>query len=503
MKDKVIVLFFPDTDENVAMATPPLPLLAVAAPLKAAGFKVCILDSRIQDCYAVEVKTIIRQALCVGISSLTGRQIFDGLKFSRFVRAVDESIPVVWGGWHPSILPEQTARDPRVDVLVRGQGELTFKELVETFASGGDLAGVRGITYRLGEEIVTTENRPFAALDDFPFMPFDLVEMRKYPGRRSTPQSIYTTFRTSQGCPFRCSFCADPLVYKRRYKMMSTERVGEELAYLVKQYGVHEVMFVDDTVLINSRRAQALAEEFLKRNLNIKWECTARAGTIAKMDEGLLQLIKDSGCSHVHPGIEGSTQEMLDFVQKDEKFENTFTCAEKLARAGIRGLFSFIIGLPGEPSYTVAETFKVIKQLKEINPENIMPVNFYMPFPGSPLYEKALAHGLEEPKTLEEWAAFSTRVGERIPWIDSTMQNEVMKRDKYYYPAAYPSEIMKKKMQRGGMKYLYRLFHRISKFRVERQYFGFDVDWWLLFRYWRLWGRFHDKLPLPNIHFRW
>jgi hypothetical protein len=140
--------------------------------------------------------------------------------------------------------------------------------------------------------------------------------------------------------------------------------------------------------------------------------------------------------------------------------------------------------------------------LKEIDPNNIMPVNFYTPYPGNVLYEKSTHHGFREPGNLEEWGEFDTRIG-NVPWITEEARDEVMKKDKYYLPAAFPSEILRRKMARGKIKYLYRLFHLIARFRVNHDWYSIDLDWKLLLKYWRFWEKYHNKFSLHDIHFRW
>ncbi|MBI2252248.1 MAG: radical SAM protein, partial [Armatimonadetes bacterium] len=395
-------------------------------------------------------------------------------------------MPVIWGGWHVSILPEQSINNPYIDIIVRGQGEETIKELALKLKNKLSLKDILGITYKENGRVVNNPNRPIESLDKFPPLAYHLIDIKKYPGRRSSPSKIYIAYRTSQGCPYRCAFCADPLVFKRKVSILSSHRTGDELESLIKKYEVNEVLFCDDTFFLNYKRVEEICGEIIKRDLKISWEATSRAGTIANMSDELLNLIKKSGCRQIHPGIEGSSQGILDYIKKDEKYENTFICAEKLAKAGIRALYSFIVGFPGEPKEAVDETFKAIKKLKEINPDNIMPVNFYTPYPGNVLYDKAKEYGFIEPKSLDEWADFNTRRG-NTPWLTKKFKEEVMKRDKYYLPAAYPSKILKEKMEKGKFKWIYKIFHKIAKFRVKHDFYFFDLDWKILLAYWKFW----------------
>jgi radical SAM superfamily enzyme YgiQ (UPF0313 family) len=220
------------------------------------------------------------------------------------------------------------------------------------------------------------------------------------------------------------------------------------------------------------------------------------------MDDEMLNLLKTSGCYMLHPGVEAGSQEMMDLIKKDQKLDRLMECVEKLARYKIKGLYSFIVGLPGEPEGEISKVFKLVKQIKEIDPDAIVPVNFYTPYPISPLYQKAIELGFKEPASLEEWKDFSARKN-RMPWVTKQMEDEVMKKDKYYFPAAFPSDTLKRKMQEGPFKWLYRLFHKVASFRVSRNWYSFDIDWKLLLLYWKFWEKNHKRFPLHNIHFRW
>ena len=501
MKNRII-LYFPKTGENPRLMEMPYPLLAIAGPLLDAGFKVDIIDGRVDD-FRRRLNAC-DDMLFVGVSSLTGSQIKDGLAFSKAVKAVRPEIPVVWGGWHVSILPEQSLENPYIDIVVMGQGEQTVLEVADAINGNKPLYDVSGIGYKDNGCIMSNGRRPIESLDHFPspLRAFNLIDIDRYPGRPSVKGARFFTYLTSQGCPFRCAFCADPLVYRRRLVYKSPGKVLADLEILKEKYGATEVLFLDDNFLVNLNRVEEICSGMISMRLNLKWSTTARTGVISRIPDALLQKIKNSGCDLLHPGVEGSTQEILDMMNKDERAENTFICAEKLAKYNIRGLYSFIVGFPFEPDYAVEKTFEVIRRLKEIDKNNIMPVNFYTPYPGNGLFESAIEAGFKAPQRLEDWAEFDTRFG-NIPWITNTFRDHVMKKDKYYYPAAVPSDTLIAKMNRGYMKYVYRVFHKIAKYRVYSGNFDFTVDWRILLAYWKFWQKYRTKIPLPDIHFRW
>src|SRR5262245_21152672 len=188
MKGKV-VLFFPSyySDE----AAPPLALVHLAAPLVHHGYDVRIVDSAVSpDCVA-EVVAECQDALCLGISMVTGPMITQGVEVARAVRATFPELPIVAGGWHASILPEQTLRSPLFDAVVKGQGEITFGEMVERYAAGErDLVGIGGSIFKRGSEIVWNGDRGDTDINALPRRPFHLVDFEADARKRNGARGV-------------------------------------------------------------------------------------------------------------------------------------------------------------------------------------------------------------------------------------------------------------------------------------------------------------------------
>lgn len=503
-----MIIVIPDTGEGLDQITPPLGTLAIAGLLEREGLPFIHIDQRTEPSTEKLVLDAIRQgALCIGVCAQTGPQISYAIALIRAVKSEFPKFPVIWAGWHGSILPEQTLSHPDVDILIRGQGEATTLEVLERLRNGVSMAGCLGAAHKEDGKPVVNPERPMIDLDDLPPMAYHLVDLKKYPGpshRRRSPHDRYTTFRSSQGCPWRCAYCADPLVFSRRWKKLGAKRTVDELENLVVKHGITYVDFVDDTFIIDPARTEAIAKEIIRRKLPLKWSACARTGMIAKLSDEAWKTLADGGCDLIHPGVEASTQEMLDFIHKDERAENTLLAADKLKKAGVSGLYAFMTGFPGEPAEMVDETFRVVRRLKEIDPNNIMPVNFYVPYPGNVLYDRSRGLGFEPPTRLDEWANFGTRAGKATPWLSSEFKAKVMKHDKFYLPAAFPSRFMQFKMENGPlpMRLLYKLLHKVARWRVERDWYGLDIDWKLLYAYWRFWEKWHRRIRLPTIMFR-
>ena len=157
-KSKKIVFFFPSFASSDATA--PLGILAVATPLLRAGYQICIIDSTITPNYKKQVLEEVRDALCLGISLVTGPMIRETVEIARAIKEWNPDFPIILGGWHPSLLPKQTLEAPYIDYVVRGQGEDSLLELVDHIARGAAPDFVAGIGFKHGDKLTFTPERP-------------------------------------------------------------------------------------------------------------------------------------------------------------------------------------------------------------------------------------------------------------------------------------------------------------------------------------------------------
>ena len=223
----------------------PLALLAIGSALDPATYEVVIVDARIEHNPHSKLLAACEGALCLGVTSLTGRPILDALAATRKVRGAFPKLPVVWGGWHTSLFPKETLVDePAIDVTVRAQGEMTFRELVDAFANGSELSAVKGICFRSDDRIVQTPPRPMQNMNELPAANYNLIDVETYFSKKGKRQLDYIS---STGCHFRCAFCADPFVYQRKFSAIEPERLGGELEEHYRKYTFGDVNFQDET----------------------------------------------------------------------------------------------------------------------------------------------------------------------------------------------------------------------------------------------------------------
>ena len=436
-----VVLYNP----RAVFYTMPLALIAIASALDRDRIEVVIVDGRLEKDPIGAVVAASQGALCVGITVLTGAPIHDALAVSRAVQAANGSMPIVWGGWHPSLLASECLDEPSVDIVVSGQGEDTFKSIVDRLIAGGRVSGC--------------ESRTMKDLNAFPAHDYSLIPVERYFALKGARQIDYIS---SQGCRFRCAFCADPAVFNRGWTGLEPERIADEIAFLRRRYTVEDVSFQDETFFTHAARVSAFADELLKRDLPITWTATLRADQACRLGENLFAKTVRSGLRRVMVGVESGSQEMLDSLHKDMKLEQVRVTADMCTRHGVGAIFNFIVGFPGESEQSMQATLALAKQLRRWNPAFETPIFYYRPYPGNPLAEQAEAMGYVFPKGLEQWADFDY-VGGRGPWISRDQWKKV-ERFKFYTRHAWKP---------GAWRWPLRAAAQI---RCEHDWYGLPVE---------------------------
>ncbi|MFA9213067.1 MAG: radical SAM protein [Candidatus Methylacidiphilales bacterium] len=454
---KTVVLYNP----YAVFYTMPLALIAIGSYLDAEKYNVEIIDARIEKNPIEKIKQALsNNGVCFATTVLTGAPIKDAQFISREVKALFPKIPVVWGGWHPSLFPEQTLKEPSIDVIIKGQGEITFKELLERFETQSSLEGLQGISYKNKEnQVVTNPERTMVDINAFPAFNYDLIDVPSYMKLSGRKQLDYIS---SQGCRFRCSFCADPFMYKRGWYGFSAERMGDEIEALWKKYKFEHVHFQDETFFTNSKRVKAIAEEFIKRKLPISWFGTIRADQGVRLDEEVWEICKKSGLEKVMIGMEAGSQEMLDYIQKDIKLEHIYDSANKCIKYDIGINFSIIIGFPGESEASINSTLSMVKELRKMSSKFNMGIFYYKPYPGNKIADDLIAKGFNFANTLEEWSDFDYVSTKKSDWISESKIIEI-ENFKFYQQLAFN----RRKIP---------VFKSIARWRIERKMYKFPLE---------------------------
>jgi radical SAM superfamily enzyme YgiQ (UPF0313 family) len=272
---------------------------------------------------------------------------------------------IVMGGVHATFMPEE-ALSGGVDIVVRGEGEATFREIVE----GRPLAEIPGISFKKDNKIThNPEREPAANLDKIPF-----------PAHKYFPTDEYgiMSITTSRGCPYSCSYCSATRFWNKKVRLRSPENVLAELK-LIKGLGFNLVRFMDSTFTIDKKRAMEVCSLIKEENLEIKWSCDTRADAL---DTELLEAFADSGCTLICLGVDSACDEVLSQNNRKINAETTRKAVEKIGEHGMDTRAYVTFGLPGETENSVKDT---IKFLEEARPSQVV-LSLATAYPGTDLW---------------------------------------------------------------------------------------------------------------------
>jgi radical SAM superfamily enzyme YgiQ (UPF0313 family) len=459
-----VVLYNP----RAVFFTMPLALLAIGSELDPDVYEVVTIDARLDPDAENTVLSHMHDALCLGVTVLTGAPISDALRVSRSAKRARPTIPVIWGGWHPSMFASECLHEQSVDVTVQGQGEETFAEILRRLAAGTSLEGCEGCTIRLPDGTIH-ENpaRSLAQVEKFRAHDYGLIPVERYFALKGKRQ---LDFISSQGCNFRCAFCSDPFVYGRKWVGLEPVRMALRLKELWDRYHFDDVNFQDETFFTKTDRVRALADRIVESGMKITWAATMRADQGIRLPDEVWVRCKESGLRRLLVGVESGSNEVLKRIRKDIKIEQVYATAEKMVRFGIAGHFPFIVGFPDETDTHIQATLDCAKRLRSMSPDFLTPIFYFKPYPGSALVIEAVAQGFRLPETLEAWAEFDYVAGEPGPWV-SPEKYELIERFKFFHELAW------KRTSRGK-----RFLQRLARYRCEKDNYRWPVE--MLFNRW-------------------
>ncbi len=417
---------------------PPLGLLYLASyARKYTNHEIEVLDTVVEELNYYEIERRIREIKpdVVGVQAMSFTLI-DALLCARIVKRIEKHIPIVFGGPHPTIFPQETINLKEVDYVVVGEGEVTFKELLENIDSPKRLKEVKGLVYKEKGEIIDTGSREFIEnLDNIPFPARELTPYKKYYSLIAKRTPITTMF-TSRGCPYRCIFCDRPQLGKK-FRAQSAENVVDEMEECLR-LGIKEILIYDDTFTVNRQRVLDICKEILRRSLKIGWDIRARVDNV---DEEMLKRLKKAGCERIHYGVEASSQRILDILRKGITLRQVKDAFGLTKKAGISTLAYFMFGSPKETEEEIRNSIKLAKELRP----DFVHFSITTPFPATDLYRLGLKEGILERNYWKEFAQNPTKNFSPQVWEENLSQEKLVALLKSAYRSFYirPNYIIK------------------------------------------------------------
>lgn len=481
-----IVLIYPKSGVDFgASVAPPFSLLTIAAPVHRQGLTVKIIDQRVDQEWSRHLEEALKSnPICCGISTMTGKQIYFALEAAKIIRTQTKgSVPIVWGGVHPTLLPQQALENSNVDIVCVGEGEETFLDLVDALREHKSLNAVKGIAFLDKERFVFTGPQSPVDIEKMLPTPWDLIDVESYIHPHpfiSEAKRVLDIGQSSRGCPYRCTFCYNSAVSQNRWRAMSAPKTLSMIRDDANRFKLDGVWLRDDEFFLDMKRVQEICAGMIELNIPL-YTSGARVNDILRASHEQLLLIKQSGMSVMRFGAESGSNRILKYLKKDQTVEQILEVNQRCREAGIKPIYSLMCAIPTETFKEVDQTLDLFFRLQKENPQaSLTSISQFLAFPGTAIYDTALRMGLKPPQKLEDWADWSNTdtdfKGVQRPWLSKRQRvwlGNLSYMSNIAYSGAEIFSTMENKPMNGLVNLGLNLLSRYFKWRLKNKSYHF------------------------------
>ncbi|MBD3307922.1 radical SAM protein [candidate division KSB3 bacterium] len=378
---------------------PPYTLGLLRAVIDDTAYEVEILDANLENLTFEQVRNRVHAfgPDLVGVSTMSLEYAKSGHKMIELVKHVDPQILTVMGGVYGTISPEMAIHDPNLDFVILGEGERRFPKLLNILnEKSPDFSDFDGLAYRSQSQVVINPIKTYIEdLDSLPFPAYDKVNFTMFFKQSNKFSNVllpryypYTITSTSRGCPFNCIYCSTHAIDGKRIRYKSAERVLEEIDWLVREYGIKEIIFLDDNLVLNRERFVNILKGLIARDYDLFWKSVNLATFM--LDEEILALMKESKTYQIILPIESGNQHVLsNILKKPLDLTKVPAIIDKAKSLDLEIAADFIIGVPGETWDQIQDTIRFAEAI------DVDMVSFHIatPLPKTALYELAKERG--------------------------------------------------------------------------------------------------------------
>jgi len=379
----------------------PVWLAQAAATARSQGHSIQFFDAPAQGLSCDDIFSSLKTLKPEGavFDTSTG-SLYSDLDLVRRFKDRYPNLVTVVVGTHPTARPEEVLElSQYVDIVARREYDYTIPDVAEVLSSNGELVCVAGITFRSGDQIISTPDRaPIEDLDALPFGSSIYSEFLDYKNYFFAAANYpIVQIMTGRGCPFKCTWCVYPQVFHgHKYRVRSAENVVNEFEYIKENFpDVQEIGIEDDCFTANRGRVREICRLILERNIRIKWYANVRGD----VPYDLLLMMKKAGCRLVTVGFESNDQEVLDGMKKGARVTKYYQFAKDARRAGLLVHGCIMVGNPGDSPQKLEEYYRFSK---EINCDSMQFYPVYL-YPGTEAYESAYAKGMIRTNDFSQW----------------------------------------------------------------------------------------------------
>lgn len=417
----------------------PLSLIYAATNSVKKGYTVEIFDCRL---YPYDWKKRLDERLqlgcsLVGLSVMTGNPITTSLEISKHVKE-NYGVHIVWGGPHPTILPEQTLENKYIDYVVRDWGSEALCKLISHIKDGKfRLDEISGLGFKRDGRLCLNQAICQFELLDYRDIPYHLVDINSNKYNRLQDHKIYFPIFTAIGCPYRCTFCMSPAVYKKikgkKWIPYEVESVLAHIEYLLGKFNFTNLQIYDDDSFVDIERMRTFFKLYIEKgfNKNLKIDFRGvRINELDRMDNDFLDLMVEANVELLAIGVESGSDETLKRMKKGITLKQILKVSEKLRKyPSLKPHYNIFCGTPGETYNDLVKTKDLMLTLVKDNPSCLLGFAAdWKPLPGSLMTEIAVKnYNLKLPDGLEEWAKIDSFDAKKIthPWYTKETNNYI------------------------------------------------------------------------------
>jgi anaerobic magnesium-protoporphyrin IX monomethyl ester cyclase len=420
----------------------PLAILSLAHGLDG-RYDTAIVDGNVdRDFIGTTTRMLREQSFdAVGITVMGGPQLPSAIGVSNAIRALRPALPIIWGGYFPTMCAVPAIRSPYVDFVVRGQGEDTVIELLDTLGRGErtHFDAIPNLTWRRGEELVHNPDRKFSVARLDASLPYHrLTRPQQYLGRTYLGNRT-AGYQAALGCRFRCTFCGVATMFRGKTAVPQSERVERDLTYFTRELGVNALQFYDNNFFDREVDMEPLLATLAK--FELPWWCFARSDALLNMSAKSWALVRKSQLRMAYIGAESPSDELLHDIRKGTRADQTIEVVHKCRENGVIPELSFMLAPPQDPEGETERTFEFIRTIKRMHPLTEVMIYIYTPLApshdsarhrparsgaelrdvdGEPVVFPATADEWAEPEWIDYWCH------QNAPWVTKRLRQRIV-----------------------------------------------------------------------------
>jgi anaerobic magnesium-protoporphyrin IX monomethyl ester cyclase len=365
------------------------------------------------------------------LTVMGGPQIQSAIDLSRAIRKHSPAMPIIWGGYFPTLYPAAAANAPYVDYLIRAQGEEAIVELLAALRArdGSVLEKIDGLSWKSGDKLVHNRPRKLRAVQQHAVLPYNrLGDPGRYLAKTFLGQRT-AAHQAALGCRFRCTFCGVAAMFGGAMSLPQAAQLERELLHLKHIIGADSIQYFDHNFFDREVDMIPLLEVMARAEL--PWWCYARADALLNLSESSWSLVRSSRLRMAYIGAESPNDQMLHDIRKGTRADQTLAVADLCRRHGVIPELSFMVAPPVDTETETEQTFEFIREIKRINPAAEIIVYIYTPIPdskNSAALRDLNGEPLRFPRSPEEWTSrrwIDYACHSDAPWISDRLRRKI------------------------------------------------------------------------------